>query len=106
MVAKETMTRNEVENDGRTIFLYYSPELGLYVAYGFSAFFASHIVEVIESFSEALLMPVALLRKGDIEPLLLSAVSHEKDEQQNYRLELRIPIAMDDYYRWANSLKE
>ena len=44
---KDLITLNEVQNDGKTIHLYFNTEIGLYVAYGFSAFFASHIVDVI-----------------------------------------------------------
>ena len=66
---KELITKNEVENDGKTIHLYFNTEVGLYMAFGFSAFFASHIVDVITAFSEDLQMPVALMRKPDVEEL-------------------------------------
>ena len=66
---KEEITINEVQNDGKTIHLYFNPEIGLYVAYGFSAFFAAHIVDVIAAFSEDLQMPVALMRKPDVSEL-------------------------------------
>ena len=59
---KDLITLNEVQNNGRTIHLYFNPEVGRYVADGFSAFFAAHIVDVIAAFSEDLQMPVALMR--------------------------------------------
>ena len=35
---KDLITQNEVDNDGKTIHLYFNTEIGLYVAFGFSAF--------------------------------------------------------------------
>ena len=74
---KDLITLNEVQNDGKTIHLYFNTEIGLYVAYGFSAFFASHIVDVITAFSEDMQMPVALMRKPDVSVLRLSCIKHE-----------------------------
>lgn len=102
---KETITLNEVQNDGKTIHLYFNTEIGLYVAYGFSAFFASHIVNVITAFSEDLMMPVALMRKPDVSELRLSTIKHVHDYHVYYRLELKKELPLDDYVRWANSTK-
>ena len=102
---KELITRNELENDGKTIHLYFNTEIGLYVAFGFSAFFASHIVDVITAFSEELRMPVALMRKPDVTELRLSTIKHVHDYHEYYRLELKHELALDDYVRWGNSVK-
>lgn len=102
---KEEITINEVQNDGKTIHLYFNPEIGLYVAYGFSAFFAAHIVDVIAAFSEDLQMPVALMRKPDVSELRLSTVKHQHDYHQYYKLELKHELPLDDYARWVDSVK-
>ena len=102
---KEQITQEEVQNDGKTIFLYFNTEVGLYVAYGFSAFFASHIVDVITAFSEDLQMPVALMRKRDVTELRMSTIRLEHDYHEFYRLGLKKEIPLDDYVRWANSTK-
>ena len=102
---KDLITLNEFENDGKTIHLYFNPEVGLYVAFGFSAFFASHIVNIISAFSEDLMMPVALMRKSDVTELRLSTIKHQHDYHKYYRLELKNDIALDDYVRWAKSVK-
>lgn len=102
---KELITKNEVENDGKTIHLYFNTEIGLYVAYGFSAFFAAHIVDVIAAFSEDLQMPVALMRKPDVTELRLSTIKHIHDYHEYYKLSLKKALALDDYVRWANSVK-
>jgi len=101
----EIITINEVQNDGKTIHLYFNSEIGLYVAYGFSAFFASHIVDVITAYSEDLQMPVALMRKPDVTELRLSTVRYQHDYHEYYRLELKKDIPLDDYPRWADSTK-
>lgn len=102
---KDLITSNEVQNDGKTIHLYFDTEVGLYVAYGFSAFFASHIVDVITAFSEDLQMPVALMRKPDVTELRLSTIKQQHDYHEYYRLELKQELALNNYKRWANSVK-
>lgn len=102
---KDLITLNEVQNDGKTIHLYFNMEVGLYVAYGFSAFFASHIVDVITAFSEDMQMPVALMRKHEVSELKLSCIKHQHDYHEYYKLELKNEIPLDDYSRWANNTK-
>lgn len=104
-ITKDIITLNETQNDGKTINLYFNTEVGLYVAYGFSAFFASHIVDVITAFSEDLQMPVALMRKPDVTELRLSTLKLQHDYHEYYRLELKNAIPLDNYTRWANSTK-
>lgn len=100
---KELITQNEVDNDGKTIHLYFNTEVGLYVAFGFSAFFAAHIVDVITAYSEDMHMPVALMRKSDVTELRLSTVKHQHDYHEYYRLELKQEMPLEDYQRWAAS---
>jgi len=102
---KDIIIKNEVENDGKTIHLYYNPEVGLYIAYGFSAFFVSHIVEVLTVFNEAMQMPVALVCKPEVGVLRLSCTVHEHEPNTYYRLGLWQELPLADYTRWANSLK-
>ena len=102
---KELITKNEVDNDGKTIHLYFNTEVGLYVAFGFSAFFAAHIVDVITAYSEDVHMPVALMRKSDVNELRLSTVKHVHDYHEYYRLELKQAMPLEDYHRWAASTK-
>lgn len=101
----EKIIANEVNNDGKTIHLYFNPEVGLYVAYGFSAFFSSHIVEVITAFSEDLQMPVALMRKSDVSELRFNTIKRQHDYHSYYRLEMKKELPLDDYARWVESVK-
>ena len=101
----ENIISNEVSNDGKTIHLYFNSEVGLYVAYGFSAFFAAHIVDVITAFSEDLQMPVALMRKADVSELRMSTIKRQHDYHLYYRLELKQALPLDDYTRWVESVQ-
>lgn len=102
---KEVITLNEVQNDGKTIHLYFNPEFGLYTAFGFSAFYAAHIVDVIAAYSEELQMPVALMRKSDVSELRLSTNKLQHDYHVYYKLGLKHELPLDDYARWVDSVK-
>ena len=104
-ITRDLITQNEIENDGKTIHLYFDTAIGLYVAYGFSAFFASHIVSIITAFSEDLHMPVALMKKPDVTELRSFTIKYEHEYHVYYRLGLRRSIPLDDYKRWAASVK-
>lgn len=104
-INKDLIALNEVRNDGKTIHLYFNSEIGLYVAYGYSAFYAAHIVNMMASFSEDLQMPVALMRKPDVSELRLSTLKRQHDYHRYYRLELRQALGRDDYARWTESLR-
>lgn len=101
---QEIIIFNEVHNDGKTIHLYFNAEVGFYLAFGFSAFFASHIVDAITSFSDEMQMPVAILRKTDVEELRMSTIKHQHDYHEYYKLELKNELPLDDYARWAASI--
>lgn len=104
-ISKDTIIQNEVQNDGKTIHLYFNTMVGLYVAYGFSAFFAAHVVDTITAYSEDLQMPVALMRKPDVTELRLSTVKQQHDYHVYYRLEMKHELALDDYARWVDNVK-
>ena len=102
---KELITKNEVENDEKSIHLYFDEEVGMYVAFGFSAFFVTHFVDVVCSFSEVLSMPVALLKRSDVEELRLSVSRIKHDYHKYYLLQLKKPMSLEGYVRWGNSVK-
>ncbi len=104
-IDKDLIVSNEVQNDGATIHLYFDSAIGLYVAYGFSAFFTAHIVDVITAFSEDFQMPVALLRKPDVDELRLATTKMQHDYHKYYRLALKHAMPLDNYTRWAVGMK-
>ena len=58
---KNEIILKEQGNDGQSIFLFYDDMVGMYVAYGLSAYYTTMVVSPLLSYSEALKMPVALL---------------------------------------------
>ena len=56
----EIITKNEVLNDGKTIHLYFNSMVGLYVAYGVSAYLLCKHAHAKPSYSEEMLMPAAV----------------------------------------------
>lgn len=102
---KNLIAMNEKMNDGKTIHLYFNSEIGLYVAYGYSAFYVTHIVNVMAAFSENQQMPVVLMRKRDVSELRLATEKKQHDYHQYYRLELKHALRLDGYSRWEDSVK-
>ena len=101
----EKIKRNEGENDGKTIFLYYNDEIGFYTAYGTSAFLVSHVVDPVCSFSKTFGLPVALVNPEQILELRQSLNKLQHTEKTFYEFTLKRPFGTQGYSRWTNSLK-
>lgn len=95
---------NEVMNDGKTIHLYFNPEIGLYLAYGFSAYYITMVTEPYMSYSDELQMPVALLRHEHILYLRQSLTKIEHQIKRYYQFRMRTSIGEAGYDRWAQNL--
>lgn len=100
----ELIIRTESANDGQTIHLFYDDMVGMYLAFGLSAFYATMIVEPCISYSDALKMPVALLDKGQINYLRQSVTKVEHQPQTYYRFRLRTKVGSAGYERWRKEL--
>lgn len=101
----DLISLNEVENDGKTIYLYFNREVGLYTAYGFSAFLVAHVVDPVCSFSEELQMPVVLVNKSQVEELRHSLNKIQHTEKTFYQFSLKNVIGVEGYAKWTNKLK-
>ena len=95
---------NEVNNRGDRIHLYFNGWVGLYVAYGISAFLLSKETEVTPKYSEDMQMPVAVINAGHYDQLEPRLDVLEKVE--NYRC-LKTTVAYDEaeYSEWAGKLR-
>jgi hypothetical protein len=100
----ENITKNEILNDGKTIHLYFNGMIGLYVAYGISAFLLCKYAKAKPSYSDDMQMPVAVINAEHYEAL---------EEQlglsktfKNYRC-LKVVKAYDEneYEEWASALR-
>ena len=101
----EIILKNEEENDGSTIYLYYNDEVGFYTAYGYSAFLVTHVIEPVCSYSPSLKLPVVLVNKYQIMELRRSLKKIKHLVQSFYQFGLRKPVGKSGYARWTNGLK-
>ncbi len=74
----EVVTINEVNNDGKSIHLYFNGLVGLYTAYGYSAYNLSKETTVNASYSDIMQMPVVVINAAHLDELLkcLKVVKH------------------------------
>ena len=101
----ENITRNEVFNDGKTIHLYFNGMIGLYVAYGISAFLLTKYAHAKPSYSEEMQMPVAVINAEHFE--LLSKQLGLSKTVKNYRcLVVEEKADEEEYFEWAGQLRE
>jgi len=101
----EKITLNEVMNDGKTIHLYFNGMIGLYVAYGISAYLLCKNTKAKPSYSEDMQMPVAVLNAEHYEEMKIKLGLSES--VKNHRCFVVKEKADDDeYVEWANKLRE
>lgn len=101
----ENITKNEIFNDGKTIHLYFNGMIGLYVAYGISAYLLCKYAKAKPSYSEVMQMPVAVLNAEHYEALKKELGLSKSFK--NYRcLAVKKEADMDDYSDWAGKLRE
>lgn len=100
----ENITKNEIFNDGKTIHLYFNGMIGLYVAYGISAYLLCKNAAAKPSYSDDMQMPVAVINAEHYEELT-SRIELSKDAG-NYRcLVVETPADMNEYKEWAFALR-
>lgn len=105
LVSKDKITMNEVENDGKTLYLYYDEMAGMYLAFGLSAYYATLVVEPYISYSETLQMPVVLLRRDHILYLRQSLRKVEHVEKSYYHFEMSTEVGDAGYDKWARPIR-
>ena len=94
------MILQEAANDGQTIHLFYDDMVGMYLAFGLSAYYSTMVVEPYISYSDVLNMPVALLDRGQINYLRQSVTKMEHRPHAYYRFRLRSKVGTAGYERW------
>ena len=98
----ELIKQLEAANDGQTIHLFFDETVGVYLAFGLSAYYSTMVVTPCVSFSEALQMPVALLRKGHVNGLRQSMTKLEHTPQSYYRFRLNQKVGDAGYEKWLS----
>ena len=100
------MTVNEIENDGKTIHLYFSPSFKRFVAYGYSAYLSVKVIHNLNTqYDVDLQMPYIVLEVEQMGRLLLSLGYRNLQssfEQYDYlQLEALREIDEGKYKEWA-----
>lgn len=100
----EIITRNEVMNDGRTIHLYFNGFIGLYAAYGYSAYLLCENTKARISYSDDMQMPVVVINSVHLGELknTLKVDTHRKGY---YRFLVDNALNEDEYTEWANQVR-
>ena len=105
MIDKEIITKNEAENDGKTIHLYFDDIAGMYMAFGLSAYYTTMVTDPYMSFSDAFQMPVALLRREHVLYLRQGLKIQEHTIRPYYRFTMREIVGEAGYQRWASGIQ-
>ena len=106
MMDKNTITLQEVANDGQSIFLYYDSMAGAYLAFGLSAYYVTMVTEPYLSYSEEMQMPVALLMRGHVLMLRQSTKKEDHIRHSYYHFRMRSKVGQAGYDRWAQTIWE
>ena len=101
---KDLIMQQEATNDGQTIHLYYDDMVGMYVAYGLSAYYADMVTDPIISFSEAIGRPAALLGKQQVLYLRQGLTKVEHVQKSRYMFRMRQKIGDAGYETWRRKL--
>ena len=100
----ENIYLNEERNDGRTIHLYFKGLIGLYAAYGQSAYILSKQTKVSPSYSDEMQMPVVVINLAHYE--LLKERLEVVREAKNYRcLKVEEPVNPQEYEQWVAKIR-
>ena len=100
----DNIIKNEILNDGSTIHLYFNGMIGLYAAYGISAFLLCNVLKCKGSYSNDMQMPVAVINVDHYEEL--TKKYNLTKNVSNYRcLAVGMEVDMEEYTEWASTLR-
>lgn len=101
---KEKILQLEAANNGQTLYLFYDDMAGLYLAFGLSAYYVPMVTDPFMSYSKALDMPVALLKRSHIKALRQSMTKVEHVQKSFYVFRMRQKIGDAGYDKWKETL--
>ena len=100
----EIITQNEVMNDGKSIHLYFNGMMGLYAAYGYSAFILSRKTTVSASYSDEMQMPVVVMNSAHLDEVKKD-LKVVKQGKGYYCLAVEEGLDDKEYKNWACELR-
>lgn len=101
IMEKEEIKQKEAANDGQSVFLFYDQMVGVYVAYGHSAYYVTMVTEPYLSYSEEMCMPVALLRREHV--MFIRGgnfIILEHSVKSFYHFQMRYHVGDAGYDKW------
>lgn len=101
---KDIIIERETANDGQTVNLFYDDIVGLYVAFGLSAYYVTMALNPIVSYSETIGMPLVLLNRGHILLLRQSMTKVEHVQKSYYVFRIRMKVGNEGYERWKQKI--
>lgn len=110
MISDDVIIKNEIMNDGCSIYIYYSEMYKEYVAYGYSAFIAiQNCIEEHECFAELysskFQMPMVKINDKQLN-LIKSKGIVRKESFIDFYIEIFTPFDERKYNEWAQFLRE
>jgi len=111
MVSDDVIVKNEFQNDGKSIHIYFSEKFNGFVAYGFSAFLAMRTlkdkdIQVQQRYSVEYQMPMVVFGKRQLQELKRDSVAKQGTIEGKY-YHIQSSAKMDDeaYSEWAQWLR-
>lgn len=101
---KNEILLKEKGNDGRSVFLFFDDMAGVYLAYGWSAYYTTMVTDPYMSYSEEMQMPVALLRRNHVLHLRQSLTMLEHIINHYYYFRMKLPVGDDGYQKWEERI--
>ena len=111
MVSNDVIVKNEFQNDGKSIHIYFSEKFNGFVTYGFSAFLAMRAlkakdIQVQQRYSAEMQMPMVVIGKRQLKELIRDSVAKQGTIEGKYYY-IQSSAKMDDeaYGEWAQWLR-
>lgn len=111
MISEDVIVKNEVFNDNRSIYTYYSEMYHRFVAYGISAYLSMMVCKAVgvvleEDYSTELQMPMIIIDQMKMETIQYKCVMLQDSKEGSFYHLLCNQIAKErDYFKWAHWLR-
>ena len=105
-IKEKNVLMNEVNNDGKTAYLYYSTKYKGYVAYGISAYITYRVDHSVKAeYNKDLQMPMAVVSDRQVARLKKGLQNIMEIEDEYLQLEATQNYDEEGYEEWAGFLR-
>ena len=107
----EMIVRNELENDRKTVHLYYNPQIDMWVSYGNSAYSLRVYVkdcsmDSLRGYSNELQMPCTVISGAVVKIIRHSLAIKEEVIDSYLKFTMREEFDMKEFLRWSSRVKD